>query len=146
MYKQTKYVGILLLCPMWAHAVVSLPSHGLGVAASLPSATSILPGNPFGTQDDSVQNSSATVTITQNGETTVFHSEDDGASSVGAGSFLPGLGLTAHLGLIGGPLISHHAMGVLGLGGLSSPGLRSMQIGFLPVAGRFTFGPGLRLP
>ncbi len=146
MYKQTKYVGILLLCPMWAHAVVSLPSDGLGIAALPPSATTLLPGNPFGTQDDSVQASSATVTITQNGETTVFRSEDDGGSSVGIGSFLPGLGLTAQLGLIGGPLISQRAIGVLSLGGLSSLGLGNLPIGLFPVAGRFTFGPGLRLP
>ena len=116
MYKQTKYVGILLLCPIWAHAVVSLPSDGLGVAASLPSATTILPGNPFGTRDDGVQTSSATVTITQNGETTVYRSDDDGGSSVGIGLFLPGLGLTGQLGRIGGPLMSVRAIGVLSLG------------------------------
>ena len=112
----------------------------------LPSASTLLPDDPFGTQDDSVQASSATVTITQNGETTVYRSQDDGGPSVGIGSFLPGLGLTAPLGRIGGPLMSYRAIGVLSLGGLSSPGLRNLPIGFLPLAGRLTFGPGLRLP
>ena len=140
MFKQTKCVWILLLVPVWAQAVVSLPTNGLGAAAGIPRAGTLLPGNPFSTQDDSVQASSATVTITQNGETTVYRSEEGGGSSVGVGALLPGLGLSAS-GLIGGPLRPHRVIGLASLGGLSSPGISNLPIGSLRVAGRSQFGP-----
>ena len=149
MFKQTKYVWLLLLLPAWAQAVVSLPTNGLGEAAGIPSAGTLLPGAPFGTQDQDggVQTvSMTTITITKNGETTVYRSEESEGSSVGVGALLPGLGLSASLGPIRGPLMPFRGIGVVSLGGLSSPGISNLSIGFLPVAGRSPFGPRSLFP
>ena len=79
MFKQTKYVWLLLLLPAWAQAVVSLPTNGLGEAAGIPSAGTLLPGAPFGTQDQDggVQTVSMTpITSTKKCETNVYLSEE----------------------------------------------------------------------